>query len=128
MSNVLFVCVQNAGRSQMAEALFERAVDGQHEARSAGSRPASHVHPQVVLALRDLGVDLAGRQPHRLDPADLDWADVVVTMGCGDECPASPGKRRLDWELDDPAGREVDEVRRIRDDVAARVDALLLEL
>ena len=128
MTQVLFVCIQNAGRSQMAHTLFERAVGGRHEARSAGSRPADHVHPEVVDVMRELGVDLAGRQPHELDSADMEWADLVVTMGCGDECPFIPGKRYVDWELDDPAGRPPDEVRRIRDDIAARVDALLVDL
>ena len=85
MSHVLFVCIQNAGRSQMALALFERAAGGRHEAHSAGSRPAEHVHPEVVEAMRELGVDLSHRTPHRLDEDDMEWADVVVTMGCGDE-------------------------------------------
>ena len=128
MSHVLFVCIQNAGRSQMAHALFERAAGGRHEARSAGSRPAGHVHPEVVDAMRDLGIDLSGRQPHKLDDNDMRWADLVVTMGCGDECPFILGKRYVDWELDDPSGRPVEEVRRIRDDITARVDALLVDL
>ena len=128
MSHVLFVCIQNAGRSQMARALFERAAGAGHAARSAGSRPAEHVHPEVVDVMRELGVDLAANQPHKLDLADMEWADLVVTMGCGDECPYIPGKRYVDWELDDPAGRPPEDVRRIRDDIAARVDALLAEL
>ena len=128
MSNVLFVCIQNAGRSQMAAAFFERAAAGRHEARSAGSRPAAHVHPVVVETMREVGIDLAGRVPHELSTEDLAWAEVVATMGCGDECPYAPGKRYVDWELDDPAGRTPDEVRRIRDEVAARVDALIAEL
>jgi arsenate reductase len=127
MSRVLFVCIQNAGRSQMAHALFERAGP-LHEARSAGSRPAAGVHPEVVDAMRELGVDLAGRTPHRLDADDMSWADLVVTMGCGDECPYIPGKRYVDWELDDPAGRPAEEVRGIRDEIAHRVDALAAEL
>lgn len=126
--NVLFVCVQNAGRSQMAEALLRRASDGVHEARSAGSSPAAHVHPEVVDAMRELGVDLESRVPHRLERADAEWADVVVTMGCGDACPVVPGTRYLDWELDDPAGKGPAETRRIRDEIAARVTALLVEL
>jgi arsenate reductase len=128
MSRVLFVCVRNAGRSQMAQALFERAADRRHEARSAGSRPADAVHPEVIDAMRELGVDLSGHEPRALERADAEWADVVVTMGCGDECPFIPGKRYVDWELDDPGGRPLQEVRRIRDEIGARVDALLAEL
>jgi arsenate reductase (thioredoxin) len=112
--NVLFVCVQNAGRSQMAQALYE-ARGGQ--ARSAGTRPARAVHPQVVDAMRERGIDLAGRRPKRLERSDAEWADVVVTMGCGDECPYVPGKRYVDWDLPDPAGKDVDEVRAIRDEI-----------
>ena len=126
--NVLFVCVQNAGRSQMAEALFRLAAGGAHEARSAGSRPAARVHPEVVEAMRDLGVELAGRTPRRLERADAEWADVVVTMGCGDDCPYVPGKRYVDWQLDDPAGKGPRETRAIRDEIAARVEALLAGL
>jgi len=128
MARVLFVCVQNAGRSQMSEGLFELATDGRHEARSAGSSPAEHVHPEVVEAMGELGVDLAGRVPHRLDRADADWADVVVTMGCGDACPYVPGKRYVDWELPDPSGKSIDEVRAIRDEIASRIGALVREL
>ncbi|HEY7562473.1 MAG TPA: arsenate reductase ArsC [Gaiellaceae bacterium] len=128
MSRVLFVCVQNAGRSQMAEALFEAAADGGHEARSAGTTPADHVHPQVVAVMRELDADLGERVPHRLEQADAEWADVVVTMGCGDACPFIPGKRYIDWELTDPHGRPLDEVRRIRDEIAGRIRELLLEL
>jgi arsenate reductase len=126
--NVLFVCVQNAGRSQMAEALFERAASGRHEAHSAGSDPAAHVHPEVVEVMRELGVELGGRIPRRLDRADVEWADLVVTMGCGDACPVLPGKRYVDWELPDPGGRPPSEVREIRDEIARRVSALLDEL
>ena len=128
MTRVLFVCVQNAGRSQMSEGLFELATDGRHEARSAGSSPAEHVHPEVVEAMGELGVDLAGRVPRRLDRADADWADVVVTMGCGDACPYVPGKRYVDWELPDPSGKSIDEVRAIRDEIASRIGALVREL
>jgi len=124
MSRVLFVCIQNAGRSQMAQALFERAAPG-HAARSAGSRPAAHVHPEAVDAMGELGIDVSGRTPHRLDDADMRWADLVVTMGCGDECPYIPGKRYVDWDLADPKGRPVDEVRATRDDIARRVEALV---
>jgi arsenate reductase len=127
MSNVLFVCIQNAGRSQMAQALFERAAAGRHEARSAGSRPASHVHPEVVETMRELGIDLSENVPRRLDRADMEWADIVVTMGCGDECPYIPGTRYIDWELTDPAGQPLDVVRGVRDDISGRVDALLAE-
>jgi arsenate reductase len=124
---VLFVCVQNAGRSQMAEALFTRATTGEHEARSAGSEPAAHVHPEVVEVMRELGVDLGGRKPQRLDRADAEWADVVVTMGCGDACPFVPGKRYVDWELPDPAGRPLEEVRMVREEIQRRVDDLLAD-
>jgi arsenate reductase len=120
VARVLFVCVRNAGRSQMAEALFTQAAGGRHEARSAGSDPGSEVHPEVVAAMRELGIDLAGRIPKPLDESDAAWADVVVTMGCGDACPVLPGKRYLDWDLTDPAGQPPDEVRRIRDEIAAR--------
>ena len=128
MSRVLFVCIQNAGRSQMAEALFARAAGGRHEARSAGSRPAQRVHPPVVEAMREVGVDVAGNVPHRLGQDDMEWADLVVTMGCGDECPYIPGTRYVDWELDDPAGRPLDEVRGVRDEIGRRVEALVAEL
>ena len=127
MSHVLFVCIQNAGRSQMAQALFERAAHSQHEARSAGSRPARSVHPEVADVMREVGVYLSAK-PHKLDQADMEWADLVVTMGCGDECPYFPGKRYIDWELPDPAGRPLDEVRRIRDEINSRIDQLVGEL
>ena len=126
--NVLFVCVENAGRSQMAQAFLERAAGGRHEARSAGTEPASHVHPEVAAALEEAGLDVAGRRPRRLERADAEWADLVVTMGCGDACPIVPGVRYVDWELDDPRGRGADEVRAIRDEIGRRVDALVLEL
>jgi arsenate reductase len=112
----------------MAEALFAQASDGRHEARSAGSRPAEHVHPEVVAAMAELGIDLSGRTPQGLRQADAEWADVVVTMGCGDECPFIPGKRYVAWELDDPGGRPLEEVRRIRDEIGRRLDGLLAEL
>ena len=118
---VLFVCVQNAGRSQIAEALYERAGG---ESRSAGTAPADQVHPEVVEVMREVGIDLAGRIPHRLEDADAEWADVVVTMGCGDACPVLPGKRYLDWELDDPAGKPLEEVRAIRDEIERLVNEL----
>jgi arsenate reductase (thioredoxin) len=128
MSRVLFVCVRNAGRSQMAEALFSRAAEGDHEARSAGSDPATEVHPEVVEAMRELGLNLAGRTPRRLETADADWADVVVTMGCGDACPVIPGKRYVDWELEDPAGKPPHEVQRIRDRIQSLTSGLLEDL
>ena len=128
MSRVLFVCVQNAGRSQMAEALFTRAADGRHEARSAGSSPAERVHPEVADAMRELEIDLAGRVPHRLERADAEWADVVVTMGCGDACPFIRGKRYVDWDIPDPAGKPLAEVQAIRDEIARRIRQLVAEL
>ena len=130
VARVLFVCKANAGRSQMSQALFELAAAGRHEARSAGSEadPAGRVHPNVVEVMRELGIDLGGRRPHRLERADAAWADVVVTMGCGDACPYIPGKRYVDWELVDPKGLPVDDVRAIRDDIDARVRALAAEL
>ena len=126
--NVLFVCVRNAGRSQIAEALLRRAAGDRHEGCSAGSAPAEHIQPEAVEAMRELGVDLDGRVPRRLDRADAEWADVVVTMGCGDACPYVPGKRYVDWQLDDPHGRPLDEVRTIRDEIARRVEVLVAEL
>ncbi|MBD0349056.1 MAG: arsenate reductase ArsC [Thermoleophilia bacterium] len=123
--NVLFVCVRNAGRSQMAHALYELRGGS---ARSAGSDPADAVHPEVVEAMREVGVDLAGREPRRLERADVEWADVVVTMGCGDACPVLPGKRYVDWQLPDPAGRPLDEVRAVRDEIAGRLATLDREL
>ena len=125
---VLFVCVQNAGRSQMAEALFRLAAEGRHEARSAGSDPAPHVHPEVVEAMREQGIDLEGRVPRKLEREDAEWADVVVTMGCGDACPVIPGKRYEDWELPDPAGRPLANVRVTRDEIEDRVRELAAEL
>jgi arsenate reductase (thioredoxin) len=119
--NVLFVCVQNAGRSQIAQALYERAGGS---ARSAGTAPADRVHPEVVEVMRELGVELADRKPHGLDDSDVEWADVVVTMGCGDACPVLPGKRYIDWDLPDPAGRRPEEVRAIRDEILRLVNEL----
>ena len=130
MATALFVCLHNAGRSQMSAALFERAADGRHRALSAGSEadPAGRVHPPVVEVMRELGIDLSERRPQRLSTALAEQADVVVTMGCGDACPYIPGKRYLDWDLPDPAGRPVDEVRTLRDDIARRVEELVDEL
>jgi arsenate reductase len=128
MARVLFVCLQNAGRSQMSEALFERAAKGRHEARSAGTTPGERVHPEVVEAMGELGIDLGGRHPRLLALEDAEWADVVVTMGCGDECPYVPGVRYIDWDLADPKGRPVHEVRQTREEIAERVNALVVEL
>jgi arsenate reductase len=128
VARVLFVCQHNAGRSQMSRALFEREADGGHEAASAGTTPAEGVHPEVVEVMSELGIDLSGMQPRRLTRELAEWADVVVTMGCGDECPYVPGKRYVDWELPDPQGLPLEEVRRLRDEIAARVRRLLAEL
>jgi arsenate reductase len=108
----------------MAEALFRLAAEGRHDARSAGSNPAVHVHPEVVEAMGELGVDLSERVPRRLERADAEWADVVVTMGCGDACPYVPGKRYVDWDLPDPAGRPLDAVRAVRDEIEHRAREL----
>jgi arsenate reductase (thioredoxin) len=128
MGRVLFVCLHNAGRSQMSEALFTRAAAGHHEARSAGTEPGERVHPEVVEAMDELGIDLAVRVPRKLSTADAEWADVVVTMGCGDKCPYIPGKRYLDWELEDPKGRPLEQVRRTREEIERRVVELIAEL
>jgi arsenate reductase len=121
MTRVLFVCVQNAGRSQLAQALYE-AHGG--EARSAGTQPADEVHPVVVEALEEIGVDVADRVPKALTTDDVEWADLVVTMGCGDACPVLPGKRYLDWNLADPAGMCLEEIRELRADIERRVTEL----
>jgi arsenate reductase len=128
MANALFVCRQNAGRSQMSQALFERAAEGRHVARSAGTTPADRVHPEVVEVMREVGIDLSGRVPHALTEEDARWADVVVTMGCGDKCPYVPGRRYVDWELPDPSGRPLDEVRETREEIELRVADLVAEL
>jgi arsenate reductase len=130
MATALFVCRHNAGRSQMSQALFERAAGGRHHALSAGSEadPGGRVHPQVVEVMRELGIDLAGRRPAPLTRELAEQADVVVTMGCGDACPVIPGVRYVDWELPDPARRPVDEVRATREEIARRVDGLVAEL
>jgi arsenate reductase len=128
MSKVLFVCLHNAGRSQMSEALFERAAGGLHEARSAGTSPADRVHEKVVAVMREEGIDLSDRKPQLLTTDLAQWADVVITMGCGDACPVIPGKRYVDWDLADPSGLSVERVREIRDDIAGRVTVLLESL
>jgi arsenate reductase (thioredoxin) len=128
MRTVLFVCLHNAGRSQMSQALFDRTANGRHRALSAGTTPADHVHPEVVEAMRELDIDLADRRPQLLTRELAEQADVVVTMGCGDECPFIPGKRYIDWDLPDPKGRPIEEVRATRDDISRRVRELLDEL
>jgi arsenate reductase (thioredoxin) len=128
MATALFVCLHNAGRSQMSAALFERAARGRHHALSAGTQPGERVHPEVVDVMRELGIDLSGRVPRKLTRELAERADVVVTMGCGDECPDIPGKRYLDWDLPDPKGRPVAEVRATRDDIARRIEGLVAEL
>jgi arsenate reductase (thioredoxin) len=130
MATALFVCLHNAGRSQMSAALFDHASQGRHRALSAGSEadPNGQVHPQVVEVMRELGVDLSTRRPQRLTRELAEQVDVVVTMGCGDACPFIPGKRYIDWELPDPKGRPVEEVRQTRDDIARRVQDLVAEL
>src|SRR5215204_7393697 len=128
MATALFVCLHNAGRSQMSQALFERAAEGRHRALSAGTTPADRVHPEVVEVMRELGIELADREPQLLTRELAEQADVVVTMGCGDECPYIPGRRYLDWDLEDPKGRPIDEVRVTRDDIDRRVRQLVKEL
>jgi arsenate reductase len=125
---VLFVCVHNAGRSQMAAALLDRHAGGRVRVRSAGSAPGDRVNPAVVAAMGELGMDLSKEFPKPLTDESVRAADVVVTMGCGDACPIYPGKRYEDWELQDPAGQPVEVVRRIRDDIDARVRRLLAGL
>jgi arsenate reductase len=130
MAHVLFVCLHNAGRSQMSRALFDRAAQGRHTSESAGSEadPDGRVHPEVVAVMRELGIDIADQRPKLLTTELAQAADVVVTMGCGDACPYIPGKRYLDWDLADPKGQPLDAVRATRDDIAIRVEALVAEL
>ncbi len=130
MATALFVCLHNAGRSQMSAALFEQAAAGRHEALSAGSEadPAGRVHPQVVEVMREVGIELSSRRPQRLSIELAEQADVVVTMGCGDACPYIPGKRYLEWDLPDPKGRPADEVRGLREDITRRVRELVDDL
>jgi arsenate reductase len=128
VANALFVCLHNAGRSQISQALFERAAEGRHDARSAGTTPGVRVHPEVVEVMKEIGIDLSDRVPRRLTDADAEWADVVVTMGCGDKCPFVPGTRYVDWDLPDPKGLPVAEVRALRDRIGSEVDALLVDL
>jgi len=126
--SVLFVCVHNAGRSQMAAGFLSALAGGAVEVRSAGSTPADQVNPVAVQAMAELGIDIAAEQPKILTPEAVKASDVVVTMGCGDTCPYFPGRRYEDWVLDDPAGRPLDEVRPVRDQIRARVLTLLDEL
>lgn len=126
MTQVIFACVRNAGRSQIAEALFNAIADARKaHAISAGTRPAEHVHPEVVDVMREVGADLSGARPQRLTPEMAKGSQMLVTMGCGDECPAIPGAARDEWPLDDPHGQPIEEVRRIRDEIRRRVEALV---
>ena len=117
MAKVIFVCLHNAGRSQMSRALFARAAGDSHEARSAGTSPVEHVHPVVVTAMREVGVDLGAQVPTMLTTELAQWTDVVETMGCGDACPVIPGKRYIDWELPDPKDMPIENVRALRDHI-----------
>jgi arsenate reductase (thioredoxin) len=124
MANVLFVCLRNAGRSQMAKAM----LGPPHAAESAGTTPAERIHPEVAQAMAEVGVDLSQARPRKLTTELAEWADVVVTMGCGDQCPYVPGRRYVDWDLPDPEGRPIEEVRQIRDGISRRVRELEREL
>lgn len=128
MPHVLFVCLHNAGRSQMSRALFARAAGARHTAESAGTCPGDQVHPEVIEVMNELGIDLSGRVPQKLTHELAERADVVVTMGCGDSCPYIPGKRYVDWDLPDPKGQAIEVVRATRDDIARRVRDLVAEL
>ena len=126
--SVLFVCVHNAGRSQMAAAYLRHLSGGEVEVRSAGSAPADSVNPAVVEAMAEEGIDIAGNTPKILTVEAVKESDVVITMGCGDACPIFPGKRYEDWEIEDPAGKELETVRRVRDDIRGRVESLIAEI
>jgi arsenate reductase (thioredoxin) len=128
LPEVLFVCVHNAGRSQMAAALLERKAEGRVRVLSAGSEPADRLNPAVVEAISEIGIDISAEQPKKLEDEMVRQSDVVITMGCGDACPIYPGKRYEDWELEDPAGKDLETVRGIRDKIAARIDQLAKEL
>lgn len=128
MATALFVCLHNAGRSQISQALFERAAEGRHSSLSAGTTPGEHVHSEVIEVMLELGIDLSDRVPQGLTVELSQQADVVVTMGCGDACPYIPGKRYIDWNLPDPKGRPIEEVRATRDEIQRRVTALVAEL
>jgi arsenate reductase (thioredoxin) len=125
---VLFVCVHNAGRSQMAAGLLEQRSTGRLRVISAGSEPADQLNPAVVEAMEEVGIDISAEQPKKLENEMVRKSDVVITMGCGDACPIYPGKRYEDWELEDPAGKDLETVRRIRDEIAGRVDELVADL
>jgi arsenate reductase len=127
MTNVLFVCIGNQGRSVLAERLFRATAGAQHEARSAGARPGAETHPVVVDALREVGIDATDHVPRKLDDELLDWADVVVAT-CAGACPVTPGKRRLDWQIRDPMHEPIGEVRAIREEIRGRVDELVAGL
>jgi arsenate reductase len=128
MNRILFACVHNAGRSQMAAAFFNAAADPQKaHAVSAGTRPGDRVHPEVLESMREIGIDLSDARPQRLTPELAEGSQMLVTMGCGDECPFVPGLIRDDWPLDDPKGRPAEEVRRIRDEIRTRVESLIDE-
>jgi arsenate reductase len=127
VSNVLFVCVANSGRSVLAERLFRRLAGDRHQARSAGSVPGANAHPVVLDALREVGIDATDHVPHRLDEDDVEWADVVVAT-CDDACPVIPGKRYVNWHLPDPKSSPLDEVRELRDEIESRVEQLVTEL
>jgi arsenate reductase len=126
--SVLFVCVHNAGRSQMAAGYLQHLAGDRVEVLSAGSQPAAHVNPVAVAAMAEEGIDIAAEQPKLLSDTAVRSADVVITMGCGDACPFYPGKRYEDWELDDPAGQGIEDVRPIRDEIRGRVEALIADL
>ena len=125
---VLFVCVHNAGRSQMAAGWLNHLAGNRIEVRSAGSQPAGQINPVAVAAMREVGIDITGEQPKMLTPDSVSQADVVVTMGCGDACPYFPGKRYEDWQLVDPAGQPIEVVRQVRDDIRQRIETLVAEL
>jgi arsenate reductase len=125
---VLFVCVHNAGRSQMAAGLLQRRAGDRVSVISAGSEPADHLNPAVVQAMKEVGIDISAEQPKKLEDGMVRESDVVITMGCGDACPIYPGKRYEDWELEDPSGEDLETVRRIRDEIGGRIDVLLAEL
>jgi len=126
--SVLFVCVHNAGRSQMAAGWLRDLAGERVEVRSAGSEPADHINPAAVQAMAEVGIDITGGQPRKLDYATAESSDVIITMGCGDTCPVFPGKRYEDWQLPDPAGQPIEVVRKIRDDIRVRVENLLAEI
>ena len=126
--SVLFVCIHNAGRSQMAAGYLRHLAGDRIEVRSAGSMPADQINPIAVEAMREVGIDITAEQPKVLTPEAVQASDVVITMGCGDACPYYPGKRYEDWKLDDPAGQGIDAVRPIRDDIRARIEGLITSL